>query len=190
MIAILGEAVIDLIGGEGKHDQPCFYHYVGGCALNAATAAARLDAEVLFIGKLSKDMFGKQMADHFAANGVQVVPQFCDVPENSMIVFADIDALGAASYVFFSEQTAVTTLHEQEISDLLDARQDIDYLHIGSVSVALESSGTQIVQALKKRKQLPTIFFDPNVRPTIIEDFSLYRQRVVEQLTQYTIVKL
>jgi len=191
MIAVLGEALIDLIGGVGVHDQPCFYHYNGGCALNTATAAARLDCEVLYIGKLSHDMFGQQMQQYFTANNVKMVLELCNVPENSMIGFAKIDETGAASYVFYSEGTTVTKLSATEILDALKTFPEVKYLHVGSVAVALEESGTEILQALKKLgPHGPAIFFDPNVRPTVIEDFDAYRRRVLKIMKLSFLVKL
>lgn len=190
MIAILGEALIDLIGGTGNDGQPCFYHYAGGCALNAATAAARLDSDVLYIGKLSEDMFGKHMQTYFKENKVKLVQSLCDVPENSMIGFAKLDAEGAASYVFYSEGTTVTKLTAQEIVHVFDDHPEITYLHVGSVSIALEESGQQIVKALAQRGSLPFLFFDPNVRPTVVEDFDSYRKRVLEIVRLSSLVKL
>lgn len=190
MIAILGEALIDLIGGAGKDEQPCFYHYAGGCALNAATAAARLESDVLYIGRLSADMFGQQMQSYFKANNVKLVEEFCDVPENSMIGFAKLDESGAASYVFYSEGTTVTRLGAHEISQVLESHPQITYLHVGSVSVALEDSGEQILKALKTTGNLPFVFFDPNVRPTVIKDFGSYRKRVLEIVKLSSLVKL
>jgi fructokinase len=190
MIAILGEALIDLIGGTGTDGQACFYHYAGGCALNAATAAARLDSDVLYIGKLSSDMFGKQMQSYFDSNRVKTIPEFRDVPLNSMIGFAKIDESGAASYVFYSEGTTVTGLKQHEIGEALDTHPEITYLHVGSVSIALEESGRSILGALKSKENLPFIFFDPNVRPTVIEDFASYRKRVLEIVSLSSLVKL
>jgi len=190
MIAILGEALIDLIGGKGEDGQNCFYHYAGGCALNAATAAARLGSRVLYIGKLSSDMFGTQMQQYFADNSVELVEEFKDVPDNSMIGFAKLDEHGGASYVFYTEGTTVTNLSDAEISRTLDERTDISYLHIGSVSVALDESGDHILRALQQREKLPFVFFDPNVRPTIIADFTTYRERVLSLAKLSTLIKL
>ena len=191
MIAILGEALFDMIGGVGNNGQPCFYHYIGGSALNTATAAARLDADVLFIGKISADMFGKQMQAHFAENNVQIIPKLCDVPENSMLGFLKLDARGSASYVFYTEGTAVTGLRAEEILSALQSYNQIQYLHVGSVAVALETSGKEILKALKKiPSHGPSLFFDPNVRPSVIDDFDLYQKRVLEIVKLSFIVKL
>jgi fructokinase len=190
MIAVLGEALIDMIGGKGFDEQKCFYPYVGGCALNAATAAARLGSDVIYIGNVSRDIFGKQIYQHFLDNQVQLDSRLCEVPENTMIGFAQLDDHGAASYVFYSDHTTVTTLSAQTITDVLSDLSAISYLHIGSVSIALESSGSQILTALEAADSLPPIFFDPNVRPTVITDFSSYRSRVLALVKLSSVVKL
>ncbi|MDD3824041.1 MAG: PfkB family carbohydrate kinase [Sphaerochaetaceae bacterium] len=190
MIAFLGEALIDLIGGIGADGQPCFHYYAGGCALNAATAAARLDSEVLYVGKLSADMFGKQMQEHFRKNSVQVVRELCDVPQNSMIGFAKLDDSGSASYSFYIDGTTVTSLSSDEILDALEDRDELHYLHVGSVAVALDRSGNEILKALKRLDPKPFIFFDPNVRPTVIDDFDAYRKRVLSIARLSSMIKL
>ena len=190
MIAFMGEALIDLIGSTGSEGQPCFYYYSGGCALNAATAAARLDSDVLYIGKLSSDMFGIQMQEYFTANKVKMVPEFQDVHENSMIGFAKLDAHGSATYSFYIEGTTVTVLTAEEIVEAIEPLDTLRYLHVGSVSVALDSSGEQILSALKRLKNRPFVFFDPNVRPSVIKDFETYRKRVVEVARLSTLIKL
>jgi fructokinase len=190
MIAVLGEAIIDMIGGTGVDEQSCFYPHVGGCALNAATAAARLGSEVLYIGNISKDMFGKQINQHFVDNAVHLIPQLCEVPENTMIGFAQLNEQGSASYVFYSDNTTVTNLTAQTLSDVLAEVQHVSYMHIGSVSIALESSGVQILAALESAESLPAIFFDPNVRPTVITNFPAFRERVIALAKLSSVIKL
>lgn len=190
MIGILGEALIDLIEGTGGGKEPCFYPHVGGCALNTATAASRLGSSVLYIGKLSADMFGLQMQQHFSENGVAVYPPFCNVRENSMLAFASLDKDGAASYAFYIAGTTVEALRSYEIEEVFSHTRHIDFLHIGSVALALERSGEEILTALKRLDSRPYIFLDPNVRPTVIEDLSRYRERLIMAISLSAIVKL
>ena len=190
MIGFLGESLIDLINGVDSNNEPLFHYYCGGCALNAATAAARLNSDVTYIGKLSKDMFGLQMKQYFQDNKVNLIDDFCDVEQNSMIGFAKIDQEGAASYVFYTEGTTINALESNEIIKAFDTIDSLDYLHIGSVSVALEKSGITILNALTESKNLPFVFFDPNVRPTVIEDFDSYKNRIISLAALSTMIKL
>ncbi len=190
MIGFLGEALIDFIGGLSEKGEPLFHYYNGGCALNAATAAARLNCEVTYIGKLSIDMFGQQMKQYFHTNSVMVVKELTDVKENSMVGFAKLNSEGSASYVFYTQGTTISSLSSDEILQAFNSINNLDYLHVGSVSIALEESGNQILKALEKREKLPLIFFDPNVRPTVIENFESYRDRVLKIASMSSIIKL
>ncbi len=191
MIGFLGEALIDFISGDvPSGSDPLFHYYCGGSTLNAATAAARLGSDALFIGKLSQDMFGQKMKEYFLANNVKIQDNLVDVPENSMIGFAKIDDTGAASYVFYTSDTSVTSFSSEEIVETIDQADNLDYILIGSVSVALEASGSHILKALQSVKKLPFVFFDPNVRPTVIEDFDRYLTRMKELASLSSVIKL
>ncbi len=191
MIGCLGEALIDFISGKEEEGKDPFFHYFsGGSTLNAATAAARLGSDVTFLGKLSQDMFGQKMKAYFQKNNVNILPHLTDVPENSMIGFASIDAEGAASYVFYTSETTVTSFSSDEIVEAMNQIDSLDYLLIGSVSAGLETSGNHILNALKQVKSLPCVFFDPNVRPTVIDDFEKYLARMKELAGLSTIIKL
>ena len=190
MIGILGEALIDFISGTGVDGKECYYPYSGGCALNAATAASRLGSKVLYIGKLSHDMFGRRMQSHFIENKVRLKEWLCSVEENSMIGFAKLDPTGAASYVFYSLGTTPTVLTKEEIISVLKEEPEVDFLHIGSVALALDLSGEQIRKALLQLPARPFLFLDPNVRPTVIADFETYRRRLLEVASLSQLIKL
>ena len=190
MIGILGEALIDFISVKGIDDADCFQSHCGGCALNAATAASRLGSSVLYIGKLSADMFGQQMRQHFIENNVRLNESLCGCAANSMIGFAKLDAHGAASYVFYSEGTTPTVLDAHEIAAVFASEPNLNFLHIGSVALALKQSGEEILKALSSLQNLPFIFLDPNVRPTVIADFAAYRSRLLAVASLSDIIKL
>jgi fructokinase len=135
-------------------------------------------------------MFGKQMQRHFSDNRVQLIEELCNVPEHSMLAFARLDEKGSASYSFYTEGTTIAALTTEEIIDILQDHDEIHYLHVGSVSTALESSGPRIAEALGELDPRPFIFFDPNVRPTVVEDERKYRRRVLEIAKMATMIKL
>lgn len=190
MIGFLGEALIDLIGGVNEKGESVFHYYSGGCALNAATAASRLQSNAVFIGKISQDMFGQQIQNYFQANNVQVIDALTHAHENTMIGFAKLDEHGAASYVFYTQGTTITSISSEEILQALSSIEKLDYLHVGSASIAIEQSGIQILGALEQMEKLPMIFFDPNVRPTVIEDEKAYKDRVLRIAAMSSIIKL
>ena len=186
----MGEALIDFVGGRDDEGKNLFYYYNGGSSLNAAVASARLETPTLYIGKLSQDMFGKQMQAYFEANNVELVPWLCDVKENSTIGFAKLDAGGSASYVFYTDGTSVTQLSADEILKVFNT-YPIEYLLTGSVALALEEAGNHILEAIKRvGPSRFNLILDPNVRPTVIADFEKYLQRIYQLVEISYLVKL
>ena len=66
-ILVVGSSNTDLVVKTGRFPQPGetvmggdFFLFQGGKGANQAVAAARMGAEVTFISKVGKDLFGKQ----------------------------------------------------------------------------------------------------------------------------------
>ncbi|MDT4763302.1 PfkB family carbohydrate kinase [Sphaerochaeta sp. PS] len=190
MIGVIGEALIDFIGKGKEGSSVTFASYIGGCGLNAATAAARLHAPVGFFGKISADMFGVRMLEHLVDNKVLFDPALCASPLPSMIGFASLDDKGKASYAFYSKNTAATTLDRDMLLTSLSDHSDLKVLHIGSVSLVVEPGCDAILAAVDMLKPAPIIFLDPNVRPTVIEDFAAYRERLQLAIQLSDLIKL
>lgn len=190
MIGVIGEALIDFIGNGKEGSSDNFASHVGGCALNAATAAARLHCPVGFLGKISSDMFGVRILEHMVENNVLFDPDLCGSNLPSMIGFLALDEAGKASYAFYSKNTAPTSIGRDELLTALSEHSDIKVLHIGSVSLAVEPGCDAILAAVDMFKPSPVVFLDPNVRPTVIEDFAAYRKRLDLAIQLADIIKL
>jgi fructokinase len=190
MIGVIGEALIDFIGTSKEGSSQNFASFVGGCGLNAATAATRAGSPVGFFGKLSNDMFGLRILDHLVDNKVLFDPGLCNSPLPSMIGFAQLDDQGKASYAFYSKNTAPVCLDAEELLNALSNHSDLKILHIGSVSLALKPGCDAILDAIDFLKPRPIVFLDPNVRPTVIDDFEAYRKRLFTACRLADIIKL
>ncbi len=190
MIGVIGEALIDFIGTGVEGSSHNFASYIGGCGLNAATAATRAGSPVGFFGKLSGDMFGLRILDHLVDNKVLFDPGLCNSPLPSMIGFAQLDEQGKASYAFYSKNTAPVCLTSEELLDCLSNHTDLKVLHIGSVSLAVKPGCDAILDAVDFLKPRPLVFLDPNVRPSVIEDFASYKTRLFTACRLADIIKL
>lgn len=190
MIGVIGEALIDFIGKGKEGSSVNFASHVGGCGLNAATAAARLHCPVGFFGKNSSDMFGERILEHMVDNNVLFDPALCASALPSMIGFLAIDEEGKASYAFYSKNTAPTSIGRDELITALSEHSDLKVLHIGSVSLVVEPGCDAILAAVDMIKPSPIVFLDPNVRPTVIEDFAAYRKRLELAIQLADIIKL
>jgi ribokinase len=87
-IAVLGSANLDLVVRQPRLPQPGetmfgmgFTTVPGGKGLNQAVAAARAGGSVAFVGAVGSDVFGAQLRERLAADGVDVATlRTVDVP--------------------------------------------------------------------------------------------------------------
>ncbi|MGE4584932.1 MAG: carbohydrate kinase [Sphaerochaeta sp.] len=190
MIGVIGEALIDFIAKKADGSSVPFDSHIGGCGLNAATAAARLQSPVGFIGKISFDMFGRRIIEHLVDNQVMFDPDLCSAKEYSLLAFASLDAEGKASYAFFCDGTAPVSFTKEELLATMGEHTDLRVVHVGSVALAVQPGCDAILAALEAFEPKPIIFLDPNVRPAVIKDMVQYRKRMNRAFTLSSLVKL
>lgn len=190
MIGVIGESLIDLIGMRDGAGRELFDSHVGGCGLNAATAIGRLGGSVMFFGGVSSDMFGKRIVRHLVKNQVMFDPDLCNLPFPSALGFASLDESGSASYAFYSKGSAAMTVTTEQLSMALSVNTDIRIVHIGSISLAMRPVCDAVMDSVAFMNPHPVVFFDPNVRPSVIDDFSAYRARFLQAAKMADIIKL
>lgn len=164
MIATIGEALVDIIGSE-----VC----PGGSLFNCALAAKRLGCDTVFLDNISSDKYGKLLYKSIKDNGIIVPETFLDDPRPTMYSEATIKADGSADYEFEYEGSATLGLDSGKILGALKELRDLRAVEIGSVSLALEPSGTAILDAIEDYKDIHpevNVLLDPNVRPALIKD--------------------
>ena len=81
-------------------------------------------------------------------------------------------------------------MSKEELLDALSNHSDLKILHIGSVSLAVEPGCDAILEAVDSLKPRPIVFLDPNVRPSVIDDFKSYLQRLQRAVKLADIIKL
>lgn len=190
MIGVIGEALVDFISRKAEGSTVSFDSHVGGCGLNAATAASLQGTSVGFMGKLSQDMFGKRILEHLVDNQVLFDPSLCAAPQPSLLAFASLDEQKKATYAFYWEGSAPVTLGKEELLAVLSEHSDLRVVHIGSLALALEPGCHAILAALRQYEPRPIIFLDPNVRPAVIADEKSYKERMQEAFGLASMVKL
>jgi fructokinase len=181
MIVVCGEALIDVIhNGDGTQRA-----VPGGGPFNTARALARLGAPSAFLGRLSNDSFGRQLAGSLEADGVSL--ELASVgPEPTTIAIASVDSEGLAEYEFLVQGTSAPNLTLDLIPAHLNG--DVHALHLGTLGLVLEPMASTLVEMLRRERDGRLIIVDPNVRVGLIPDLE-YRERLEAVLCQSTIVK-
>lgn len=182
-ILVGGEALYDLVvdAGGGVTGHP------GGGPFNTARTIGRLRQPVAFLGRLSNDRLGATHERMLADDGVDLG---CVVrtADPTTLALASLDAIGAASWSFYSAGTAAAGLEPQEALAALPPR--VAALHVGTLGLVLEPLATALEAVVERLAPETMIVVDPNCRPQVIADPEAFRARVERVLRRSDLVKV
>ena len=181
MIAVAGEALIDLVEKDGAlHPLP------GGGPFNTAVALGRLGVPTGFLGRLSRDQFGDLLAGLLSESGVD--DRYVlrgSAPTPVAVVHTSED--GDAEYSFHLAGTAYADLMPR---DLPEFGPEVAALHLGTLALATDPPASTLEVLMRRESQQRLIVIDPNVRPDVIESHDAYRARFESWLSCTHVVKL
>jgi fructokinase len=172
---VIGESLIDIV----ERSDGTSAEHVGGSPLNVAVGLSRLGREVDFLTHIGNDPAGQRIAEYVNTAGVQLVSgsQTASRTATARAVVADD---GSAEYVFDLDW---------QLSGAPPVAPPL-FVHTGSIA-AVQEPGCLAVAALVDTYHVSaTITFDPNVRPSLIVDRDLARQRIEHLVERSDIVKV
>jgi fructokinase len=181
MIVVGGEALIDRIHNDDgtQHAAP------GGGPFNTARGLGRLGVPTAFLGRLSTDAFGREMANLLEKEGVSLSLASIG-PEPTTIAIADVGDEGFADYEFLVKGTSAPHLTPEMIPEHFGA--DVAALHYGTLGLILEPMASTLAELASREHGKRLVMLDPNIRVGLIPDPD-YRERLTEAISVSTIVK-
>lgn len=181
MIVVCGEALIDMIdAGDGtQRAMP------GGGPFNTARALARLGVPTAFLGRLSTDLFGRQLESLLASDGVSLELASTGT-ESTTIAVVSVDGEGFAAYQFFVHGTSAPNLTPEMIP--AEFGPNVSALHVGTLGLVLEPMASTLVDLAARERGRRVIMIDPNVRIGLAPEAE-YRDRLYSVISHSTIVK-
>lgn len=183
MILVCGEALMDVLIGPDGRRQPV----PGGGPFNTACALGRLGVPAAFLGRLSEDAVGQQLAGALIEAGVSLA-LVSHGPEPTTVALARVDLAGVAHYEFQIEGTSAPNLTPAMLPRQLGP--DVEALHVGTLGLVLEPMATTLVELVQRERGRRLVMIDPNVRPQLIADRARYRARLEDELLPVsTVVK-
>ncbi len=171
---VCGETLIDLVQSDdaaANSFSSTWLALSAGGPMNSAVALGKLGADVHFLGRLSRDAFGRQLRQHILAANVQL-DLATESSQSTSIAVVSLDEEGVASYTFHFSDTANFGWQ----SDDLPTLQADDWLHIASLSCVVNPGGAVLLDWMRR---VPSgVSYDINVRPTVITDPEEYWAKV------------
>lgn len=166
LFEVIGEALIDVV----QQQDGTVREHAGGSPANVSLGLARLGYPVELTTWLGPDAYADIIASRLTLSGVSIAAGLGSARATPSAQ-AVLDSEGAASYSFdltwdLPEGARIPT--------------NTVAVHTGSLATLMEPGATKVI-ALLEANTTATLSYDPNVRPSLIEDAPFARARV-EQL--------
>jgi fructokinase len=176
-----GEALIDLVEEDGR-----LRAVAGGGPFNTAIALGRLDVRVGFLGAISRDGYGRLLAERLVDSGVDMsLVRWSNAPTPRAVVHHLGD--GRNEYTFHLSGTSLADVPPNEFAALPEEAWAV---HVGTLALAIDPPASTYEALVDREAGRRQIILDPNVRPAIFGDVDVYRRRF-ERLAQLAdVVKL
>jgi len=186
MILVCGEALIDLFIGAPSPTGLSAEAVAGGSPFNVAIGIGRLGRSSAFLSTLSDDAFGVFLAGKLAEAGVSAsYLQRCPNPTTLSVVATS--ATGEPQYSFYAPDSADRALKPEALPPQLPP--EINAIAAGSYALGVEPIASAIDVLLRRETGTRVISLDPNVRPRVVGDLRIYRERFERLLACAHIVK-
>lgn len=185
MILCHGETLIDFLPATTREGGLAYRPAVGGSPGNVALTLARLDVPVGFVGGISTDFFGEQIAAMLERNGV-VMDYVAKLDRPTMLAFVDLEG-DEPRYAFYDAESAA---RNWRLADMPPISPEVNALHFGSLSLIRQPAADAFAEQIRREAGRRIISFDPNIRASLIDDETAYRARLDEILSLAHVIKL
>jgi fructokinase len=171
---VCGETLIDLVQSDAatsdSHSSTWLALSAGG-PMNSAVALGKLGCDTHFLGRISRDAFGRQLRQHILEANVKL-DVATESSQATSIAVVSLDEQGVASYTFHFHDTAN---FGWQVDDLPVLNSD-DWLHIASLSCVVSPGAEVLLDWM--HDVTAGVSYDINVRPTVITDPDAYWSKV------------
>lgn len=169
MLLSCGDALIDFLPVTTADGRDALVPAVGGSCLNIAVGMARLGAPTGFVGGISRDPFGRMVAEHALASGVDLGFATRSDNQTTLAFVRMVD--GEPSYAFYDAETASRHWRYQRGAIPFEL---VDAVHVGSTTLVDAGGAAEALALVGDAKGRSTVSFDPNCRPGLVTDKSSY----------------
>lgn len=183
-VATAGEALIDLIAGADGRFDPC----LGGAVYNLTRALARQGIDTLYLNPLSRDRFGRQLADALVHDGVGLA-QPEPVQQVTSLAVVNLDASGHPEYAFYREGVADRAVTAAQLTASCSMLENLSLVCTGALALSPDDGETYLPWLAAQRQAGRTVVVDANLRPSVMPNLDLYRRHVLTALQYADVIK-
>ena len=189
-VIALGELLIDFTeNGVSPQGNPLMEANPGGAPCNVLAMLAKLGKRAAFIGKVGKDMFGRQLRKAAQDAGICMDYLLEDEHIHTTLAFVKTFPTGDRDFSFYREPGADMMLRMDELPQ--EALRKTRIFHFGTLSMTHPEvrAATRMAVALVKEAGA-WISFDPNLRPPLWKNLDEAKEQISWGMSQCDILKI
>lgn len=189
-VVALGELLIDFTeNGTSAQGNPVFEANPGGAPCNVLSMLARLGHRVSFIGKVGKDMFGKQLEDAIAEVGIDTSGLLKDDQVPTTLAFVHTLEGGDRDFSFYRKPGADMMLSVEDLKE--EMIKDCRIFHFGTLSMTAEGCREATKKAIEIAREAGAIIsFDPNLREPLWDCLENAKEQTAYGISQCDVLKI
>lgn len=189
-VTALGELLIDFTSnGMSTQGNPLFEANPGGAPCNVLAMLQKLGKKTAFIGKVGKDIFGKQLREKVAGTGIDISGLIEDDTVNTTLAFVQTLADGDREFSFYRNPGADMMLKKEEVNEELIRQSSI--FHFGTLSMTAEGVEEATKRAIGIAKDSGCLLsFDPNLRPPLWSSQQTAKDKIEYGMSVCDILKI
>ncbi|MEY4138256.1 MAG: hypothetical protein RLZZ371_438 [Pseudomonadota bacterium] len=183
-VATAGEALIDFIANADGRFEPC----LGGAVYNLTRAIARQGVGTLYLNPLSRDRFGRRLAQGLLDDGVVLaVPEA--VLEVTSLAVVNVNEQGHPDYAFYREGVADRATSAAALSQACSPLENLSLVCTGALALSPVDGEIYLPWLAEQRRAGRTVVIDANLRPSVMPDLEKYRSHVSTALHYADVIK-
>lgn len=189
-VTALGELLIDFTeNGSSEQGNPLMEANPGGAPCNMLAMIQKLGGTTAFIGKVGKDMFGRQLKTAVEAVGIDTRNLMEDEEVHTTLAFVHTFPDGDRDFSFYRNPGADMMLTKEEIQE--DLIRNSKVFHFGTLSSTHEGVREATRYAIDVAKEAGCLVsFDPNLRPPLWNTLEDARKEIEYGLSKADILKI
>ena len=189
-VTALGELLIDFTeNGNSEQGNPLMEANPGGAPCNMLSMIQKLGGTTAFIGKVGKDMFGRQLRQAVESVGIDTRNLMEDEEIHTTLAFVHTFPDGDRDFSFYRNPGADMMLTKEEIQE--DLIRNSKVFHFGTLSSTHEGVRETTRYAIDVAKEAGCLVsFDPNLRPPLWKTLEDARKEIEYGLSKTDILKI
>ena len=175
--------------GNSEQGNPLMEANPGGAPCNMLAMIQKLGGTTAFIGKVGKDMFGRQLKTAVEAVGIDTRNLMEDEEVHTTLAFVHTFPDGDRDFSFYRNPGADMMLTKEEIQE--DLIRNSKVFHFGTLSSTHEGVREATRYAIDVAKEAGCLIsFDPNLRPPLWNTLEDARKEIEYGLSKADILKI